>query len=305
MAQDSTPLLTRKRRLLAKVETTTGSAISLTGSEGNFIVYTDDNPFVENIEMDQRPKMDSTAQYPAVPGGQSATITFEAEMIGSGTVPAWASVFLPACGWTLSSRTFTLDPFPAAVTTLTMAILEGTRWRKITGAAGNVVFSAKAGHFGRARFTFTGCLAADADTADVSPTYPSTKPPRWANASGFALGSFTPLLSSFEFDAGCEVILRESPNASSGYRSGLIVDANPKLTCDPEASLVASRAVQSLLLASTEEALAIICGGTSDNIWTLNCSAAQVMKRNGGARNKMLLDALEIQCNAMPTLVFS
>jgi hypothetical protein len=305
MSQDTTPLFTRKRIVAAKSETTTGTAEALTGAEGAFIVYCDDNPWEENIDMEQRPKMNSAGQFPAVPATQSVKFTFEAEMIGSSSVPAWASTFLPACNWTLSSRTFTLDPFPASMTTLTISLQEGTRWRKMTGAMGNVVFSGKAGHFCRAKFTFMGCLAADADAAQVSPTFPSGSPPRWAQANGLSLGSFAPLVSTFEVDAGCDVQMRESENASCGYRSAMIADALPKASFDPEASLVATRAVQSLLLASTEEALSIIIGSTSNNIITIASTAAQVVKREGGARNKMLLDALNLQLNAMPTIAFT
>src|SRR5688572_17649334 len=110
------PLLSRKNPLAAKVEGTPGTAETLAASDGAFIVY--DPVLTPNTPSDQRPGATGLAQHSAVTGGRSGTLTFSADLIGSATVPAWASTFLVACGMTVSSRTYS---FAVTTSTLTMA----------------------------------------------------------------------------------------------------------------------------------------------------------------------------------------
>src|SRR5689334_12752996 len=99
MAVDTTPMLLRRRSLLAKIETTTGTAISLANTDGAFNVY---NPvYTPNIQIEQRPAQASFGQIQAVHGTRFADIEFDADIVGAGAsgAPGWASTLLVACGF--------------------------------------------------------------------------------------------------------------------------------------------------------------------------------------------------------------
>lgn len=308
MAQDASPILTRMRTILAKAETTTGTPPSLTGAEGAFIVYCDDNPIEEIFAMDQRPMAGSAKQHPAVPGALMNRITFEVELSGKGSsgLPLWATTFLPACNFVLATATFTQTVPVDPLNTLTIGLWEQGRLRTINAAMGDVTITGEAGKFCRARFVFTGVPGTDVDdVANPAPTFPTVKPPRFANASAVTLGSFTPLISSFEVRAGNDVQMRPDASKTCGYKSALIPDANPTATMDPEAVQTDDRDVRALILASTEEALSIVIGSVANNTITLGCTSAQVVERTGGARQKMVTDAINLQLNSMLFITFS
>jgi hypothetical protein len=308
MAQDASPLLLRQRTLLAKAETTTGTAVALAGTDGVFIAYCDDNPIEEIFNMEQRPKMGSGHQHPAVPGAQMNRITFEIELAGNGAsgLPAWASTFLPACNFVLATATYTQTIPVDPLNTLTIGLWENGRIRKLSGAMGDLTITGRAGHVCRVRFVFTGKPEADEDdVANPNPTFPTVLPPRFANASAVTLGSFSPKISSFEIRAGNDVQMREDATQSCGYRSALIPDALPTCSLDPEAVQTDDRDIRTLINASTEEALSIVIGSTANDTITIAAAAAQMMERKTGARNKMITDPIELQLNQLMSIAFS
>lgn len=281
MAADSTPPLTRRRVLLCKTETTTGTAIAMTGgTDGNFMVY---NPkLVQQVPLDERPALNSMENRTGVPGARMGTLTFDTDFAGGGAtggVPAWASTFLPACGMVATGGAYSFTSTSATIITLTMALYEGGRVRKLTGCQGNWKLNLFNGRFGKISWEFKGLLAADVDVALPTPTLSTTLPPRWANASAITLGSYTPLVSKFEFDAGNEVVMRPSAAATEGYKSAIIVNRNPKATIDPEAATVATQPWFTQFAAGTEQALSVVVGTTALNIMTLAAPACQIYER--------------------------
>lgn len=286
MAEDNSPILTRKRVLAAKQETTTGTPISLAAADAAFNIY---NPvYTPPSEIDERETQGGFAYAAGVPGPFDARITFECDFAGSGTtgVPLWADTFLTACGMTKTSTTFAFA-VTSTLKTLTIGFYEGGLLRQISGAVGNWTLPLVAGRHARIRFEFLGKEVVDSDVALLSPTLPTVIPPRWANASAVAFGSFTPRLSRLEITAGNQLERREDANDLTGLRSGIIVDRKVRATADPEAALVADRDWQAIYRASTTEAFSCVIGTAANNIMTVAGAAAQVFSRGRGERNKI------------------
>ena len=100
------PLLKKLSVLAAKIETTSGTAESLTASDAAYNVF--DLSMQPNIAMTERTGQGAFSQLPAVRELTGGTCSFRTEVYGSGAggVPGWASTFLPACGWVNSAGTF-------------------------------------------------------------------------------------------------------------------------------------------------------------------------------------------------------
>jgi hypothetical protein len=290
MAVD-TVKIDRIRVLAAKVETTTGTPISLSGTDGQFIVL---NPsMTADDPVNEREAQAGLGMYPSVPGAQGGRLTFEVELTGSGasgTVPPWATTFLPACGMTNTTGTFA---FASSNVTLTFGLYEDGLLRILSGARGNYTISAKSGNPVRVQFEFMGKYQLHTDVSILSPTFPTVIPPVFANST-FTLGAYAPILSQFDLTPGNEVTMRESGAAGDtlGYRAAAIVGRKPSLTLDPEAVAVATKDWRALTAASTQLALSIVIGSTANNIITIASSTCQVTGSSRGNRNGLMIDQL-------------
>lgn len=297
MAADNSPLLLRKRVLAAKAETTTGTAEALVAGDGAWIVY---NPVLRPIvPVIEREALSSMETLTGVSGAREGELKFSMDLVGNGGVgqPLWATTLLPGCGMSNSSGTFSFVSGPATLTTLTMALYEMGRVRKLTGAAGTWDIPLKAGEPARINFTFRGLYADDADAAILAPTYPTVLPPRWANTSALSWGAYAPVVSELTVAANNEVVMREDANKTEGYRSAIIVDRKPGGAFQPEAALVATQDWHTILKNSTESALAIVLGTVANNIITINAPKAQVVERDTDQRNKIITDPINWRAN--------
>ena len=95
--------------------------------------------------------------------------------------------------------------------------------------------------------------------------------------------------------------MRECPTNVGGYISGIITDRKPKITVDPEATLVATQDRWGEWLSQTEYLLELDvagpAGGSSDAVLTFDAPKAQIMNLQEGDRNKLVTDQLEFSCN--------
>ncbi len=291
MAADSTPPLERRRALLVKTETTTGTAVSMTGgTDGDMFPY--NLKLVQQVPLDERPALNSFENHSGVPGATMGVLTFESDFAGKAGagVPPWASTLLPACGMTLTSQTYTFTSTSATIPTVTMSVYEGGRKRTITGAQGNWKLALENGRFAKMQWEFKGLLQADVDASLPTVTQTAVQPPRWANASAITIGAYTPLVSKFELDAGNNVVMRPSAAATSGYRSAIITSRSTKATMDPESSTVATYDWYGDFIAGTTRALSIVIGTVANNIMTISAPAAQIYERPIDARDGIVTE---------------
>lgn len=294
-------LLKRVRVMAAKIESTSGTAETLSASDGAFNAF--DVDIQANIEFNERPQQGAMSMLPGVTGPRGGTLSFKTELFGDGAAgtPGWASTLLPACGWVVSTGTFspTSESPGSNVKTLTMAVYENGKRKIMRGAAGTFKIVCNSGQPVMIEWTFTGVWQPPTDVAIIAPTYPTIMPLRFANATFTIGGSTPPCMESVEFDAGNQVILRPCPTASdgSGYDAALITSRAVKGTMNPESVLVATDDVFGDWIAHTEQALSL---ALTDGTDTITIAAPQIQYTNiqEGEREMLQVDQIEFNCNA-------
>lgn len=288
------PLLRRKCVFAAKVEGTIGTAESLTGAEGAF--NAEEFTIQPSIAVTRREGQGGFNYLPGIPEGMQGTCTVKMGMAYDGTtIPSWASVLLPACGWVDTAGTFSpVSAGPGAnVKTITIGHYKDGKRSLLSGAMGTFKIMCPTGKMAVIEFTFTGKYSSnETDTAIIAPTYPATLPLRFA-AGALTWNSVALCTSNVEVDAGNSVIMRECVNASdrSGYISAIVTNRQPVITADPESVLVATQDRDALWLTSSPQAFSMQIGVAGTSI-TIAAPEAQLENKQQGNRSDLMVDDL-------------
>ena len=292
-------LLSRLSVLAVKVETTPGTAESLTNAEAayNFM----DAEINGDITVSTRPIQGSFRKLPGVPGARAAEATFSLELTGdgAGTYPAWATTLLAGCG-IAESPTDSATPFNEApganVKTLTLGLYENGRRKLMSGAVGNVVFNFVPGEPVMMNFTFRGVYQGVSDTAILAPTYPTITPIRASSSGGaFTINSVAQTFASASFDVGNQIELRPSVSTASGFSHGIITDRTPVWNIDPEAKLVATADVFGDWVSGTTRALSVSISDAEDTVRFI-APAVQKTSVSNADRNGLRVDTQTLMC---------
>ena len=229
------PKLHRKRSILAKAESSYGSAPTPTGS-ANYVQVIDLN--IEPIVSDEvsrdliRPYM---GNYEVIPANTRVNVTFDVEMSGSGsagTAPKYGAI-LKACGLSetvVSSTSVTYAPVTTPSDSVTLFVnYDGIR-HKVTGARGTFSLNCEVNNIPRISFSLTGIFNAPTDTALPTVTVSNQASPlifKNGSTSNFAIFGFAAALQSWNLDFNNEVIYRE---LVGGTKEVLITDRRPSGT---------------------------------------------------------------------------
>lgn len=291
------PLLKRKRVLAAKVEATSGTAESLSGTEAAFNAW--DVLIQPEIDMEQREIQGAFGTRAAVPGGYKGKATFKTDCSWDGTTtePSWADVFLPGCAWVKSGQVFTpRSEAPGSnVKTLTIGCYLDGMFKSLSGCAGTFKMICPTGKPAYIEWEFSGVWIPPTDVSIVTPTYPTALPLRYANSTS-TWNSVALCLENITLDAGNEVVMRECA-AGNGYEAAIVVNRMPKITGNPETRLVASSDRYGQMIAMTEGVLTWGLDGPTNSVLTLSAPKAQIIANKEGERNKIVVDDLEWQLN--------
>lgn len=291
------PLLRRKSVFAAKVEGTVGTAEALTASEGAFNAR--DFMIQPSIAMTRREGQGGFNYLPSMPEGMMGTCSVTMDLSYDGTtVPSWASVLLPACGYVNTGGLFspvTQGPGGAGgVKTITIGHYIDGKLKQLVGAMGTFVINLETGKTASVTFTFTGKYTTnETDVAIIAPTYPTTLPLRFANGTttfdGVAL-----CLATASVDVGNAVVMRECVESGNrtGYKSAIVTDRAPVITANPESVLVATQDLDNLWLTSDTGVLAFTLNGTGNSTVVINAPAAQIENKQQADRNDIAADDL-------------
>lgn len=305
-------MLRRKRVLAAKAEVTPGTAESLTGSEAAFNVF-DPTPIQPAIEFEQREGQSSFAPLFASRGAGMGNMSFSMEIHGGSTVPAWASVFLTACGFVDNGSGVltpkTLEPAGTGTAsrprTLTLGSYVDGTLKILCGAMGNAVFRLAAGRKAMVDFSFTGKIVHDnsdvfvADTSLLTPTYPTTKPLKAVDTALLFGGAYSPRWGNLTIDLGNEVYMVQNANAAdrSGYAHACIGGRRITGTIDPEGVLVATKDWHNEWLTMTEQALAFELTDDANQKVDFDAPAFQIIDTQEGERDGLVIETISFQLN--------
>lgn len=291
------PLLKRKRVFAAKAEGTIGTAEALTATEGAFNVY--DLVIQPQIEVEDRPAQGSFNQLTGTPGARLGTATFRTDLGYNGTtVPTWASVLMPACGWVNTAGVFTprSEPPGTNVKTLTIGGYVDGLFKTIYGAVGNWTATCPNGRLASIEWTFQGLWGAPTDVALIAPTYPTETSLRYAAAT--STFDATPLcVENITFSSGNTIKMIECGDSVTGFKHGIITDRRPIITANPEATLVATDNRYGDWVAGTEGILSVELDGPSTSTVEFNAPKAQIRNVQEGDREGLVIDDVEWSCN--------
>ena len=293
------PLLKKLSVLAAKIETTSGTAESLTASDAAYNVF--DLSMQPNIAMTERTGQGAFSQLPAVRELTGGTCSFRTEVYGSGAggVPGWASTFLPACGWVNSAGTFSpRSELPGSnVKTLTIGAYINGKRHLMRGCSGTFTLNYETGKLASINWTFTGVWSSTSDVSILAPTYPTALPLRVANAT-FTIGSWSPCFQNLSIDAGNEVFLRECATNTdgSGYATAVITGRKVTGSINPEAELIATRDNYGDWIGSTERAFSLAIQNATDKV-TIAMPKFQITNLQDGDRNGVVTDEITFQAN--------
>jgi len=291
-------LLKRKRVLGAKIETTSGTAIALTGSDAGFNAY--DIMIQPSIAMTPREAEGGFGTLSSTPEGMSGKATFKLDWSwdGTSTEPVWADTFFPACGLVKSTNTyFPKTAVPGSdVKTLTIGAYVDGRFCSIRGASGNVKIVCATGKKVILDFEFTGVWVPPTDVALVSPTYSTDRSMRYATSTT-TWASVALCLESLTLDVGNQITLRECATTTQGYDNAIITNRLPKITGNPESKLIATQDRFGQWIASTEGVLSWTIPGPTTSYVTIAAPKAQLQNNQEGDRNGLVTDELEWSCN--------
>ena len=210
------PLLTRKRLLLAKTESTYGTDSSPVGTDAVLVRDLSITP-LQSDTVDReliRPYFGASEQLLA---NTRVEVTFQVELAGSGTAgtaPTYGRV-LQACAFseTVSAGvSVTYAPVSATFGSVTIFYNIDGVLHKVTGCRGTFTLNGAVGEIPTIDFTMTGIYNAPTDTAAPAVTYSNQAAPvifKNGNTTGFELFSYSGCLQSIELDIGNEVIYRE------------------------------------------------------------------------------------------------
>lgn len=290
-------LVNKVRVLAAKIETTIGTAESLSAADAVFNVF---NPVINpTAPFTARPGQGAFGSLRGVVGESTGQVTFRTELYGNGSggVPTWASTFFPACGLVNSSGTFSLrSEAPGAnVKTLTIGCYEQGRLKLLRGAVGTFVATFIPGQLIAFDWTFMGAWATPTDTAILTPTHDTRLPIRASSATA-TIGSFSPCFSQMTLDLGNVMTPRTCIEKPNGIHSYIITDRQVVGTLDPEAKLVATEPAYTNWYNSVERELNLVVGDANDEI-TFNAPKLQFTNVQEGDRNGLMIDTINYQLN--------
>jgi len=267
----TTPLVTNESAFGAVIETTAGVASTIGASQG-FLTFDAEvintTPFIK-----RKPNVANLGSFKGVTGIAKGTCKGWVELRGKGAagdVPAWATNFLEAGGFSLATSTFTLSSDTSTRKTASVAkYLNDTR---TLGYGFNIGLgiSGVVGEILKAEFDGHGLVATTTDTTIITPTFEASVP-IICQPGIIALASYIPVFTKWELKTNPRIVMREGQYA-------WISDFEPTLTLEFERDLAANYDPTTLYNNGTTQNVVITCGAATHNIVTITAANAQFSK---------------------------
>jgi hypothetical protein len=274
------PLLTRKRLILAKTETTYATDATPVGGDAILVRNLDITPIEsDTVSRDLiRPYLGNSEQLLS---NTRVGITFQVELAGSGTAgtaPKYDSL-LKACGMSatiVASTSVTYAPVSASFSSATIYFNNDGVLHKATGCRGSFTMNCELGQIPTIDFTMTGIYNAPTDTAAPVVTYAAQATPlifKEGNTSNFSLLSYSGCLMSVNFDIANEVVYRELIGCT---KQVVITNRAPSGEAVIEAPTIAAKDFFTIANSNTTGSLTFEHGTTAGNIVTFTAQKVDI-----------------------------
>ena len=225
-------LRTSQRLLLAKIESSYGTDPTPSGSANAILVRSlEISPFQSDV-VERELIRGYMGNYETLHANQRVEVTFEDEMVASGTAgtaPAFGPL-LKACGnseTVASGTSVTYAPVSSSFSSVTLYYYTDGVRHKVTGARGSFSISAEIGAIPTISFTMIGIYNAPDDSANPTPTYANQAKPvlfKNGNTTSQQLFAYAGAVQSFSFDQNNQTVYRE---LVGGTKEVLITDRRP------------------------------------------------------------------------------
>ena len=267
-------LLTRKRLILAKIESTYGTDSTPTGAEAILVRNLEITPLQADVVTRDliRPYLGNFEQILA---NQRVEITFDVELAGSGvagTAPAWGPV-MKSCAMSetvVGATSVTYAPVSGSFSSCSIYFNNDGVRHKITGCRGSFSVSGEVGQIPVISFTMMGIYNAPDDSALPTPTYSNQATPvifKQGNTTGFQVFSYSGCLQSFSMDLANEMVYRELVGCT---KEVLITNRAPNGTVVIEAPTIAAKDFFTIANGTATGNLTFQHGQTAGNIVTFS-----------------------------------
>ena len=296
-------LLSRKRLILVKTESTYGTDSVPTGTDALLVRNLDITPISGDVVSRDliRPYLGNFDQLIAQ---NSVAINFEVELAGSGTAgtaPKYDAI-LKACGLAatiVASTSVTYAPVSASFSSATIYFNVDGVLHRLTGCRGSMNMSCAVGAIPTLAFNLTGVYNSPTDTAAPAATYSAQATPlvfRQGNTSAFSFFSYSGILQSVDFNLSNDLVYRE---LVGGTTETLITDRKPAGTVMIEAPTIATKDFFTTALASSTGNLTFLHGTTAGNRVTFLASQVDVINPTYQDQDSIMM--LSVPYVAIPT----
>lgn len=296
-------LLTRKRLILVKKETTYGTDSSPLGTDALLVRNLDITPIEADLVSRDliRPYLGNS---PSLLANSRVGITFQVELAGSGTAgtaPRFGAI-LQACGMSetiVASTSVTYAPVSTSFSSATIYFNNDGILHKATGCRGTFTMNAAVGQIPTLDFTMTGVYNAPTDTAAPSVTYSNQASPlvfKQGNTSSFQFFTYAGCLQSVSFDVANSIVYRELVGCT---KEVMLTDRKPSGTVMIEAVALATKDYFNLAQTETTGNLTFLHGTTAGNRVTFTASQCDVSNPAYGDQDGVQM--LNIPYIATPT----
>jgi hypothetical protein len=274
-------LLTRKRVILAKIETTYGVDPTPTGA-ANAILVRNLNVTPQSTQLVGRELIRPfLGNFEQLEASTHVELDFEVEAAGSGaagTAPSY-SCLLRACGLAETVTPTTkveYKPVSSGFESVTVYFNVDGVLHKITGARGDVELTINSAQIPVFKFKFVGIYNAPTDTAAPSVTYTGFQTPLVANSTNtpsFSFFGVSPILQDLSFQLGNQVDYR----TLIGSQYVQLTDRKAAGQATFQADTIATKDWFSTALANNLGALSITHGTAAGNKVKLASSTVDLL----------------------------
>ena len=264
--------LTRKRLLLAKIESTYGTDSTPAATDAILVSALEVQPLQLELK-DRELILGYLGNTEMVVGQRLVSVSFDVEIAGSGTAgtaPKW-SALMQACGFSetiVASTSVTYAPISSAFKGVTLYFFADGVRHKVTGCRGTWSMALETGEIPKISFSFTGHFNAPTDETQPSPTFSNQADPvvvNSANTAPLQVHGYAACLSAFSLDLANETPFRQLAGCTQQV---MITDRKPEGEVTIEAPTIAQKNFFSAASTQTAGQFSWVHGTTAGNIIT-------------------------------------
>jgi hypothetical protein len=272
------PLFTRKRLLLAAVESTYGTAPTFAAGDALLVSNLEITPLEVNL-LDRELVLPFFGNREKTVGQRMASVTFDVEIAGSGTAgtaPRWGRC-LRACGFgeaVSAGASVTYTPATDNIVGVSLDFNADGNRHLLTGCRGTASFNLAAGEIPKISFEFMGIYNAVAKGTPLTPTFANQAAPvvvNSQNTTSVTAFSFSACMETFSLSLNNETPFRQLAGCATNIP---ITQRAPSGEISIEAPLAGSSTGEkdffALVSAQTLGAIGWQHGQSAGNIVTFN-----------------------------------